>query len=204
MVTRRATHSGTSPPLAFCRKSGKLCCDAGAMVMSDFPPLECFGTCPSHLGLCVANRDGTTGYGGRCFALALKIFHDNFSGNMPPILPALLLSSARRLWALFSSRPQGQLANCDTDEDGDYDQYSCSNRSAMRGVAAFASIIWVLQVPCIFRVFPAALLPGKARRAMGYCTAVGTVSTAALCRCMNVSDRFQWAEYTSDSRGLLK
>lgn len=41
---------------------------------------------------------------------------------------------------------QGQLANCDSDYDGDYDQYSCNNKAAMRGVAAFASIIWVLQV----------------------------------------------------------
>lgn len=41
----------------------------------------------------------------------------------------------------------GQLAGCDTDSDGDYDQYSCNNKSAMRGVAAFASIIWVLQLP---------------------------------------------------------
>ena len=41
---------------------------------------------------------------------------------------------------------QGELAGCDTDSDGDYDQYSCSNKAAMRGVSAFASIIWVLQV----------------------------------------------------------
>lgn len=41
---------------------------------------------------------------------------------------------------------QGQLSGCDSDYDGDYDQYSCTNKSAMRGVAAFASIIWVLQV----------------------------------------------------------
>ncbi|CAM9476294.1 unnamed protein product, partial [Scytosiphon promiscuus] len=40
----------------------------------------------------------------------------------------------------------GQLSGCDSDYDGDYDQYSCTNKSAMRGVAAFASIIWVLQV----------------------------------------------------------
>ncbi|CAN0520676.1 unnamed protein product [Ectocarpus sp. 12 AP-2014] len=45
---------------------------------------------------------------------------------------------------------QGQLAGCDSDYDGDYDQYSCTNKSAMRGVAAFASIIWVLQLPFIY------------------------------------------------------
>ncbi|CAN0356590.1 unnamed protein product [Ectocarpus sp. 6 AP-2014] len=44
----------------------------------------------------------------------------------------------------------GQLAGCDSDYDGDYGQYSCSNKSAMRGVAAFASIIWVLQLPFIY------------------------------------------------------
>lgn len=43
---------------------------------------------------------------------------------------------------------QGQLAGCDSDADGDYDQYSCTHKSAMRGVAAFASIIWILQVRC--------------------------------------------------------
>eukprot|EP00752_Nemacystus_decipiens_P001875 g1806.t1 len=44
----------------------------------------------------------------------------------------------------------GQLAGCDSDSDGDYDQYSCTHKSAMRGVAAFASIIWVLQLPYIY------------------------------------------------------
>eukprot|EP00903_Cladosiphon_okamuranus_P008088 g7798.t1 len=44
----------------------------------------------------------------------------------------------------------GQLAGCDSADDGDYDQYSCTDKSAMRGVAAFASIIWVLQLPYIY------------------------------------------------------
>ncbi|CAM9646362.1 unnamed protein product [Discosporangium mesarthrocarpum] len=41
----------------------------------------------------------------------------------------------------------GQLANCDASYDGDYSHYSCNHKAAIRGVAAFASIIWIFQIP---------------------------------------------------------
>ncbi|CAM9288026.1 unnamed protein product [Phaeothamnion confervicola] len=41
----------------------------------------------------------------------------------------------------------GQLSYCDAAYDGDLDQYTCDNKSSMRGVAAFASLVWIFQIP---------------------------------------------------------
>ncbi|CAN0537263.1 unnamed protein product [Ectocarpus sp. 12 AP-2014] len=60
------------------------------------------------------------------------------------VLNVITLMTAIYLGESASGSRKGQLAECDSDYDGDYDQYWCTNKSAMRGVAAFASIIWVL------------------------------------------------------------
>jgi hypothetical protein len=69
--------------------------------------------------------------------------------NPSPLTVGMLIGATMffTFLSLMTAIYWGQLSGCDTKYDGDIDHYSCSNKSGMRAVCAFATLNFLVQGP---------------------------------------------------------